>query len=113
MARLLNEQGISVLVAMISPLRAQRARARDLIGPERFTEAHVKADLGLCERRDPKGLYARVRQGQIEQFSGVSSAYEVPAAPALVLDTANMTVAEGAAVLVEALLCRRVLEVAT
>lgn len=104
MARLLNDQGIFVLVAMISPLKAQRAAARDLVGRARFTEVHVKADLSLCERRDPKGLYARVRQGQLGQFTGVSSAYEVPTAPDLVLDTARTTVAEGAARLLGALL---------
>lgn len=110
MARLLNEQGIFVLVAMISPLKAQRAAARDVIGSPRFAEVHVKADLGTCERRDPKGLYARVRQGRINQFTGVSSAYEVPMAPDLVLDTTLITVAEGAARLKSMLLSRHAAE---
>lgn len=106
MARLLNVQGIFVVVAMISPLKAQRAAARELIGRTRFAEVHVKADLASCEQRDPKGLYARVRQGRIHQFTGVSSAYEVPMAPDLVLDTTCLTVAEGAARLKSALLSR-------
>lgn len=110
MARLLNEQGIFVVVAMISPLKAQRAAARDVIGHRRFAEVHVKADLATCEQRDPKGLYAQVRQGQIRQFTGVSSAYEVPMAPDLVLDTRRITVAEGAARLKNALLSRGAVE---
>lgn len=104
MARLLNDQGIFVVVAMISPLKAHRAAAREVIGRARFAEVHVKADLATCERRDPKGLYARVRQGGINQFTGVSSAYEVPAVPDLLLDTTRLTVAAGASRLKNALL---------
>lgn len=104
MARMLNAQGIGVLVAMISPLKAQRAAAREVIGRLRFSEVHVRADLATCERRDPKGLYARVRQGEVAQFTGVSSAYEAPPAPDLVLDTARLSVREGATRLAEVLL---------
>ena len=110
MARLLNDQGIFVLVAMISPLKAQRAAARQLIGAARFCEVHVKADLATCERRDPKGLYARVLQGEVGQFTGVSSAYEVPPAPDLSLDTARLTVTEGAFCLLDVLLSAQLQE---
>lgn len=104
MARMLNQQGFAVLVAMISPLASQRLVARDIVGAERFIEVHVKADLATCERRDPKGLYARVRQGTVSNFTGISAAYEWPTSPDLVLDTTRLTVAQGAARLKDALL---------
>ena len=104
MARMLNQQGFAVLVAMISPLASQRLVARDIVGAERFIEVHVKADLATCERRDPKGLYARVLQGTVSNFTGISAAYEWPTSPDLVLDTTRLTVAQGAARLKDALL---------
>ena len=64
-----------------------RARAGDL-----FHEIHVAADLDVCERRDPKGLYKKARTGEIPEFTGISAPYEAPHAPELVIDTANLEV---------------------
>ena len=89
-ARLLVDSGSIVLCAFISPYRADRRAARELLGTD-FVEVFVKASLKTCEERDPKGLYVRARSGEIEQFTGVSSPYEEPAAPELVLDTAEET----------------------
>jgi adenylyl-sulfate kinase len=91
-ARLFNEAGLLALVPLISPFRADRDRARAIVGPERFCEVHVHAPLAACEARDPKGLYRRARAGEIAEFTGVSAPYEPPERPALVLDTATGSV---------------------
>lgn len=90
-ARLMNEAGLIVITAFISPFAADRELARQIIGPARFAEIHVSTPLTTCEARDPKGLYARARRGDVPAFTGVSAPYEVPAAPALRLDTTQLT----------------------
>ena len=80
------DAGLIVVAAFISPYRADRARARRA-ADGRFVEVHVRADLATCEARDPKGLYARARAGEIADFTGVSAPYEAPEAPDLVVDT--------------------------
>ena len=74
-----------------------RELARDVIGVQCFLEAFVAAPLQTCESRDPKGLYKRARAGAIPMFTGVSSSYEVPKAPAVVLSTDLQSVAESTA----------------
>jgi adenylyl-sulfate kinase len=85
-ARLMNDAGVDVLCALISPLVAQRAQARQIIRPERFVEVHVATPLEVCETRDPKGLYRKARAGQIPQFTGIDSAYEAPERPDIRID---------------------------
>jgi adenylylsulfate kinase len=87
-ARLFNDAGMIVIAAFISPYAIDRARARMIIRPDRFLETWLTADVAACEARDPKGLYAKARSGDIREFTGVSAPYEVPENPALVLDTA-------------------------
>ena len=82
-AVLLNDAGVLVLTAFISPYRADRARARALFPPGAFVEVFVDAPLELCEQRDPKGLYRKARAGEIPEFTGVSAPYEPPDAPEL------------------------------
>ena len=65
--------------------------ARRTVGDERFFETYLAADVESCERRDPKGLYAKARRGEIAEFTGVNAPYETPDAPALALDTAAAT----------------------
>ncbi|MDP6951891.1 MAG: adenylyl-sulfate kinase, partial [Alphaproteobacteria bacterium] len=91
-ARLFAAAGMVAVVALISPLRADRDRARALVG-EGFHEVHVRAGLETCEGRDPKGLYARARAGRIAGFTGIDSPYEPPETPELVIDTEAMSVA--------------------
>lgn len=93
-ARLFNNAGIFVVTAFISPYRADRAMARDIIGPDRFIETHLAAGMEICERRDPKGLYKKARAGEISDFTGVSAPYEAPETPALVIDTGRIGVEE-------------------
>ena len=88
-ARLMNDAGLIAIAAFISPYRADREMARDIVGAERFAEVYLDASLEICERRDTKGLYRRARSGEIAEFTGISAPYEPPEAPELVLDTAN------------------------
>jgi bifunctional enzyme CysN/CysC len=93
-ARLFYEHGNIVLCAFISPFGEGRRRVRGLFPPGRFYGVHVQAVLDTCGGRDPKGLYARAARGEVDDFTGVSSLYEAPDAPELVLDTETSEVAE-------------------
>lgn len=95
-AALFADAAVIVLCALISPFRADRELVRDAVGAERFFEVFVDTPLELCERRDPKGLYQRARRGEIAEFTGISSPYEVPLQPALAIDTARFSVEEAA-----------------
>ncbi|MEW5727601.1 MAG: sulfate adenylyltransferase subunit CysN [Pseudomonadota bacterium] len=86
-SKLFVDAGLIVLVSFISPFRAERTMARDLIGTEEFAEVYVSTSLEECERRDPKGLYRRARKGEIKNFTGLDSPYEPPLEPTLVLRT--------------------------
>jgi bifunctional enzyme CysN/CysC len=88
-ARLMVDAGLIVLVSLISPYRRERSFARGLFGPGEFTEIFVDAPLAVCESRDPKGLYARARAGQLSHFTGIDSGYEPPEAPEIHLATAE------------------------
>jgi bifunctional enzyme CysN/CysC len=88
-ARLMNDAGLVVIAALISPYREDRAMAQRIIGPDRFFETFLSADAAACERRDPKGLYAKARRGEIAEFTGVNAPYETPVAAAITLDTAG------------------------
>jgi adenylylsulfate kinase len=95
-AKLLAGQGIIVLVSVITPLRRHRAAAKEIIGPD-FHEIYVKADFDTCAERDPKGLYAKAKEGKIGQFTGKDSGFEEPEDPALLLDTQARSVDQCAA----------------
>lgn len=90
-ARLMNDAGLIVICAFISPLREDRDMARMIIGAGNFIETHVSAPCAVCEERDPKGLYRKARAGLIAEFTGVSAPYEVPLQPALTLDTGTLS----------------------
>lgn len=93
-ARLFTQAGLIVLVPVISPFRADRRRAREIIGEARFCEVYVDAPLDVCERRDVKGLYQKARAGEIAEFTGISSPYEPPESPAVHIQTAERSVEE-------------------
>lgn len=86
-AKLLVDAGLIVIVALISPYRADRAAARDRFESGEFLEIFVDAPLEECERRDPKGLYAKARRGEISNFTGIDSRYEIPTSPDMHLNT--------------------------
>lgn len=93
-AKLMVDAGLVVLAAFISPFRADRQRVRNLIAPGDFLEIHCNCTLEACEQRDTKGLYRKARAGLIQDFTGISSAYEPPLQPELALDTAVLGVEE-------------------
>lgn len=98
-AHLMNEAGIIAITAFISPFRADRAMAKEIIGESRFIEVHISTPGVVCERRDPKGLYAKARRGEIPEFSGVSAPYEEPLDPDLVINSEVYTIEEAAEIL--------------
>ncbi len=90
-ANLFNEAGLIVITAFISPYRADRQQAREIIeDTSRFIEIHVDTPLDVCEARDPKGLYKKARAGDIPQFTGITAPYEAPEKPELTLKTADL-----------------------
>jgi adenylylsulfate kinase len=91
-ARLFYEAGQVVLVSAISPLRADRDRARALIPSPYFLEVWCACPLAVCEERDPKGLYRKARAGLLPEFTGISSPYEAPDAPDVLVDSAESSV---------------------
>jgi len=99
-ARLFADAGMLVVTAFISPYREDRSNARDIIG-DGFREIYIRAELEICEQRDPKGLYARARSGEIKDFTGISAPYEEPVSPQLTVDTGSLSVNAALATLVE------------
>ena len=86
-AKLFLDAGVIVLTAFVSPFKADREKARSLVNKGDFLEIHCAADLEMCEQRDTKGLYAKARSGEINNFTGISSPYEEPESPELKIDT--------------------------
>jgi bifunctional enzyme CysN/CysC len=86
-ARLMVDAGLIVVVSLISPFRADRQFARSRFSPECFCEIFIDAPLRVCEQRDPKGLYAKARRGELARMTGVDSPYEAPERPDLHLHT--------------------------
>ena len=86
-AKLFLDAGIVVLTAFVSPFREDRKKARQLVGEGDFLEIFCAADLKVCEQRDTKGLYAKARLGEIKDFTGISSPYEKPESPELIINT--------------------------
>ena len=84
-ARLMADAGLIVICSFISPFRSERQIAREIAGDVQFTEVYVDTPLEVCEARDPKGLYAKARRGEIQNFTGVSSPYEAPEKPDVLL----------------------------
>ena len=85
--RLMNDAGLIVLTAFISPYSSDRKLVRDLFPADEFIEIYVDAPLEECERRDPKGIYRQARAGRIRDFTGIDSPYEAPVAPEIHLQT--------------------------
>lgn len=89
MVKLFLEAGVVTLTAFISPFRTDRQRVRQLLADGDFIEIYCRCPLEICEHRDVKGLYQRARRGEIKEFTGISSPYEEPENPELVVDTAQ------------------------
>jgi adenylylsulfate kinase len=87
MVKLFLDSGTISLTAFISPLAEDRHRIREIIGPEDFIEIYCNCPLEICEQRDVKGLYKKAREGKIKNYTGISSPYDPPSHPDLVLNT--------------------------
>lgn len=96
-AKLMNDAGVIVLSAFISPYRSDRARVRETLPAGGFLEVFVDCPLEICERRDVKGLYRQARAGAIAEFTGISAPYEPPHAPELRVATASLPLEAGVA----------------
>jgi bifunctional enzyme CysN/CysC len=100
-AKLLADAGAVCITAFISPYRADRDLVREIIPPGRFIEVFVNAPVEVCEQRDPKGLYARARAGEIKEFTGISAPYEAPLAAEVELRTDQLRIPESVARIAE------------
>ena len=109
LARLGFEHGNLMLCSFISPFRADRDFARSLLPAGRFFEIYVKCDIEVAKRRDPKGLYAKALRGEIKNFTGISSPYEEPAIPELVVETDLHSTDDIAARIIETLIRHKIL----
>jgi bifunctional enzyme CysN/CysC len=102
-ARLMTDAGLIVLVSFISPFRSERRMARELMEEGEFLEVFVDTPLEIAEQRDPKGLYAKARRGELANFTGIDSPYEPPENPEVRLDGSALSPEEGAKLVVDAL----------
>ena len=102
-AKLFAETGIITCVAFISPYKKMRNFCRGLVGKENFIEIFCKASLETCEKRDPKGLYKKAREGEIDDFTGISAPYEEPENPDITIDTEKHNLEESAEIIVKRL----------
>ena len=100
-SKLMVDAGLIVLVSFISPFRAERLMARESVEKGEFVEIFVNTALAEAEKRDVKGLYAKARRGEIQHFTGISSAYETPENPELSLDTAKLSAEQAAETIVD------------
>lgn len=93
-ANLMVDAGLVVLASFVSPYKRDRENVKNIVGCNSFVEIHVATPLSECERRDVKGLYAKARKGEIENFTGINAPYEKPSNPDLAIDTTNVNVEE-------------------
>jgi len=89
-ANLFMNAGIVSITAFVSPFKADREKVRSIIGKNDFIEIYCSANLSVCEKRDTKGLYKKARLGEIKEFTGISSPYEIPENPEIKIDTGNI-----------------------
>ncbi|OUD16187.1 adenylyl-sulfate kinase [Thioflexithrix psekupsensis] len=107
-SKLFVEAGVLVLTAFISPFRADRDKVRALLNTGDFIEIYCQCPLTVCEERDVKGLYKRARAGEIKAFTGISSPYEEPESPELVIDTSLLSLEQSVQTVLDFLVARGV-----
>jgi len=109
-SKLMVDAGMVVLVSFISPFRAERELARSRVDEGEFIEVHVDTPLELAEERDPKGLYAKARAGELSNFTGIDSPYEEPESPEIRIDTTSLSPEEAADRIIESLRLARIIQ---
>ncbi|MEJ7646769.1 MAG: adenylyl-sulfate kinase [Chryseolinea sp.] len=100
-ARLMLDAGVIVLSAFISPFQADREQVKKIAGAENYVEIFVDTPIEVCEQRDVKGLYKKARAGEVKNFTGINSPYEIPTSPDLIINTVAMKVDESIIKLLE------------
>ncbi len=100
-SKLFVDAGIIVLTAFISPFQKERDAVRSLVGTGEFIEVFIDTPIAICESRDPKGLYQKARKGEIPNFTGISSPYEVPVKPEVHVRTEEKSIDESAEQVIE------------
>jgi adenylylsulfate kinase len=101
MIKLFVDAGVIVLTAFISPLRADREKVRLLFKPGEFIETYIKCPIEVCSARDGKGMYERAKRGEIKNFTGISSPYEEPESPELIIETQNFSIEESCSLVID------------
>lgn len=109
LSKLMIDAGLLVMTAFISPFREDRRMVRSLFQQHEFIEIYMDTPIDECERRDPKGLYKKARKGEIKNFTGVDSVYEVPEAPEVVINTVDLSIEECADQIINYLKDNRIL----
>lgn len=100
-SKLFIDSGLIVSTAFISPFASDRQMARDMLEAGEFIEVYIDTPIAVCEQRDPKGLYKKARAGEIKDFTGIDSAYDVPNTPEIHIETAKYSIEECAKQIVE------------
>lgn len=108
-AKLMADAGLIVMTAFISPFRADRRSVREMLPDGQFVEVFMDASLEVCKARDPKGLYIKAERGEIKEFTGIDSPYEVPPEPEVRVDADRLSVPEGVNLLLDYLHRRKIL----
>lgn len=106
-SRLFVDAGIIIIVACISPLEKERELVKSLFDENEFFEIYINTPLDECEKRDPKGIYKKVRAGKIRNFTGVDSIYEAPINPNLVIDTINASIGKSVEYIIKKLIDKK------
>ena len=99
-ANLFMNAGIIIITAFVSPFISDRNKVRKIIGSQDFIEVYCAADIKVCEKRDTKGLYKKARLGEIKDFTGISSPYEAPENPEIVVDTGSLDLKESVQIVI-------------
>ena len=99
-AKLMVQAGVIAMTAFISPFRAERQKVRSMLADGEFVEVYCKCSLAVCESRDPKGLYAKARAGLIKNYTGISSPYEEPETPEIVIETDRQSIEDSVALVI-------------
>ncbi len=105
-AKLFLDSGVVLIASFISPFKQDRERVKELVGAQNYFEVFVDCPVEVCESRDVKGLYKKARKGEVKEFTGISSPYEIPEAPDLIIPSSEMPIQESINLLLEKILPR-------
>ena len=108
-AKLMVNSGLVTIVAFISPFKSERNLARNMVSKDEFVEVFIDTPLNILEERDPKGLYKKARSGEIPNFTGINSSYEIPENPEIVIETVKKSPEESAHDIINYLKLKKVL----